>query len=95
MAKESMLSHVVETRNPADQFGYPDSALVIEFQNNGNRIHLIFDDQALPSTNFNNAPNGSIFIPFTVTGGELKPSIKFGAKGGIAGTWAAAPVAFA
>lgn len=89
MAKEPMLTHVVETRPPADAYGYPDSALVIEFKNNGNKVHLIIDDQALPSTNFANAPNGSIFIPLTATAGEFKVSVKFGAKGLTDGTWAA------
>lgn len=89
-----MLSQVVETQFPADQFGYPDSALVIEFQNNGNVVHLIFAEQDTPSTDFDNAPNGSWFIPFTVDTNAFMPSFKFGAKGLNDGTWATAPAKF-
>lgn len=89
MAKEPMLTHIVETVPPADSYGYPTSALVVEFKNDSNRVHLILDDQATPSTDFANAPNGSIFICLTETAGENKIHVKFGAKGKSDGAWKA------
>lgn len=94
MAKESMLTNVVATRPPSDAgtFGYPDAALVTQFQNEGNAVHLILgsgDASDAPGSLYANAPNGSIYIPLTTTAGNFKIYVKFGAKGLKNGSWVA------
>lgn len=92
VAKESMLQNIVETRPPADagMYAYPDAALVIEFKNDGNRLHLILgsgDASDAPGSLYANAPNGSVYIPLTATAGNMKLFIKFGLKGKTDGAW--------
>ena len=96
MSAQSMLQNIVGTRPPSDasEYSYPAEALVIEFKNAGNRVHLIFgsgDTLDAPGVLYNNAPNGSVYIPLTAEPALYCIFVKFGLAGLINGTWVATP----
>ena len=93
---ESMLQNVVATHPPSEtgEYGYPISALVLEYKNAKNKIHLIFGSLDLnnaPGSLYDSAPNGSIYVPLTSTANDKKVWVKFGAKGLTDGAWAYTP----
>ena len=91
MSAEKFLTPVVQSRPASTIYGYPEAALVMEFQNDGNRVHLVLgsgDSGDAPGSLYNNAPNGSIYVPLTAVAGNRKVYAKFGAKQLNNGTWA-------
>lgn len=70
------------TRAPDEVYSYPATALVLIFQNELYEMHFIWYTAA-PSTNFDNAPNGSYFWDGT----NFNFYIKSGTLGLKDGTW--------
>lgn len=87
---QSQLTQQVSTRTALAEFGYPAEALVVVFTNGDYTKHVIWgsgDANGAPGALYNNAPNGSVYIPDTATANDKKLYIKFGARGLADGTW--------
>lgn len=89
----NFLQQIVSTRQASEtsEFGYPAAACVFVMGNGVNSFHLIFasgDSGDAPGALYDNAPNGSIYIPLTTTAANYNIRVKFGAAGLKNGTWA-------